>query len=319
MRRALLFSAVAVAATLAVTTPAQAEPTCAWSWDYLPLPAGATYAQVDAADGDGVFAGTAGAPWPAKTEAVRWQGGTATSLGAAFGADTRVLDVNEHGEVVGQAGWQPVVHRDGQWERLPVPSGSQGAALNINDNGDIVGAIGFARPILWPASGGYQLLPVPSPKYAEPAGIADDGTVIVWTSETGSTGRTIGYLRAPDGTWTLADDATPGQDNRLVALNEDIVVGGSNSVAAEWDRDGNVIRTYSGLSVTDVNDEGQLLGATHQGDNGIWRAGVQEVQFPQHDGVTVWPKAIDDAGAVAGQWEAPGGAGPYRPVVGSCA
>jgi hypothetical protein len=30
------------------------------------------------------------------------------------------------------------------------------------------------------------------------------------------------------------------------------------------------------------------------------------------------PTAIDDAGAVVGQWEAPGAAGPYRPVVGSC-
>ncbi len=319
MRRSLLFSAVAVTAALAVAGPAQADPDCAWSWDPLPLPAGVSYAQVDAADGDGVFAGVGHRPWPAKPEVLRWQNGTVTSLGAAFGAgNTRVLDVNEHGDVVGDAGGQPVVHRGGQWERLPLPSGSKGTALRVNDDGDIAGAFGFGKPVLWPATGGYQVLSVPSPTYAEPAGIADDGTVIVWTSETGPVGRTIGYLRAPEGTWTLADNATPGQNNRLVALNEEIVVGRSDSVAAEWDREGHVVRTYPQVSPRDVNEAGQILGGSGDGGQGIWRAGALEVMFPDHDGAPVATKAIDDTGAVAGTWQGPDGTGTPQPVVGRC-
>jgi hypothetical protein len=327
MRRSATLGIIAVAVTLGVAAPASAsaDPSCTWSWTDLPLPANAQTATVAASDGHGTYAGSAFIDYSVPDPAVLWQGGTATSLGAAFGADTTVWGVNSNGVVVGQAGGLPVRYRAGQWEHLPVPAGAMGAAMYVNDRGDVAGAIGIGHPILWPATGGYQQLTTPIvTNYSEPRGIAQDGTVAVWVNDAWYH-KAAAFLLAPDGTWTRATSSNPDDAIHPAAVNEDILVGTVSAavdpgqrVVAEWDRSGAVVHTYQGDSAVDVNAAGQILGTDAEG-LAIWRDGALEAQLPSTiDGVTVTGVAIDDDGVVVGQrdWTDQQAS---RPVVARCA
>lgn len=325
MRRSIMLGVIAVAAMLGVAAPAHASTSCTWSWTDLPAPAGIT-ATVTASDGHGTYVGSGYSTSSGREEAVLWQGGTVTSLGAAFGADTTVWDVNSSGVVVGQAGGVPVRYQAGQWEHLPVPSPStRGAAMYVNDNGDIAGAIGLGSPILWPATGGYQRLTIPIvTNYSEPTGIAQDGTVSLWANDAWYH-RTASFLYAPDGTWTRAAAPNPTDGVFMAALNENIGVGNTtppiegdwNPAVLEWDRTGTIVHTYPGVSAIDVNTTGQLLGTDTAGLT-IWRDGTQEAQLPSTiDGATVTGVAINNDGTVLGQRDWTDGQA-ARPVVAHC-
>jgi uncharacterized membrane protein len=317
MRRSIVLGTLALAATLSVAAPAQADPSCTWTWTDLPVPANMLFTMVQASDGHGTYAGTGYEDWSVPDAAVLWQNGAVTSLGAAFGVDTTVYDVNSDGVVVGQAGEQPVRYRAGQWEHLPMPAGYRdGAAMRINDNGDVVGGVG-GRVIVWPATGGYQLLTVPIvTSYASPTDIASDGTVSLWASDSWNQGRQASFLRALDGTWTTMTSPNPTDDVHVAALNDDIAVGSANHFMTEWDRTGAVVRTYpTNISAFDVNAAGQILASGMT----IWRAGVQEAELPSTiDGQFVTGIAIDDDGAVVGQRSSSFDE-VSRPVVAHCA
>lgn len=320
MRRSIMLGILSVTATLVVAAPAQASTNCTWTWSDLPLPANKSYARVYASDGHGAYAGVAGGAWPQKQEAVVWRNGTVTPLGVAFGADTRVWDINSDGVVVGAAGGVPVRYRAGQWEHLPMPAGyNSGAGMYVNDNGDIAGAVGIGTLVLWPATGGYQTVAAPIvTSYAQPAAIASDGTVGFWMNDNWYQ-RSAGFLRRPDGTWIRMTSPSPAGGAGVVALNDDIVVGTDGSAGSdmiEWDWAGAIVRTYPGVSPIDVNAEGQILGVDT--GLGIWRSGVREAQLPSPVvDAYVTGIDIDDDGAVIGQLSALDGWW-SRPVVAHC-
>jgi hypothetical protein len=320
MRRSAMFGVMFLAAMLTMAAPAQASPSCTWSWTDLPVPPSLDSTEVKASDGRGTYAGSGWHNLSRHYEAALWQNGSVRLLGAAFGADTTVWDVNAHGVVVGEAGGAPVRYRAGQWERLPMPSGyTSGTAMHINDNGDIAGAVGLVRAVLWPASGSYEFLDVPAvTNYRNPTGITSDGTVTLDASMAHEHVSTS-FFRAPNGTWTRVTHPNPNESALIVAVNDDSAVGNNDQAAVEWDHAGAVVRTYPGVTAVDVSVGGQLL-AHELGEVTIWRAGVREARLPAtvngfaiHGGV-----AIDEDGTVVGNRAA---AWPVwaRPVVARCA
>lgn len=321
MRRSAMFGVMFLAAMLTVAAPAQASPSCTWSWTDLPVPPSlSSSAEIKGSDGHGTYVGMGWNNSSQHYEAVLWRNGSVRLLGAAFGADTTVWDVNAQGVVVGEAGGVPVRYRAGQWEHLPMPPGyTNGVAAHINDNGDIAGSVGLIRAVLWPASGSYEFLDVPAvTNYREPTGITSDGTVTLWASMAHEHVST-GYFRTPNGTWTRVTHPNPNESALIVAVNDDIAVGNNDQAAVEWDHAGAVVRTYPGVTAVDVNGGGQLL-AHELGQVTIWRAGVREAQLPSttsgfaiHGGV-----AVDEDGTVVANREAAWPAW-ARPVVARCA
>ncbi|BCJ56687.1 hypothetical protein Jiend_01090 [Micromonospora endophytica] len=294
MRRIATLTCVAIGLALTWAAPARADADCAWS--DLPLPTGARWATVHASDGHGSYVGT-----DDLGNAIRWQGSTVEVLGAGITA----RDVNA-GVVVGDKATGlfsrgPGRWVSGAWEPLPVPAGTSGTATDVSANGDILGTLNYGRLIRWPAAapGTYELLTGPFAGYAEPTGIAADGTIIAW-AVIDSTRPHAGLVRHPDGTWTTL--ASPSSFTNVFprAISGDTIVGSSGPDLLEWNAtDGDLVRVVPDASAVDVNSAGQVLG-TGDGTT-VWQDGTVITVLPTVSGRTVEPIAIDEDGTVVGQ------------------
>lgn len=95
------------------------------------------------------------------------------------------LDINERGDVVGQAvGFRAAVWpKGGALEFLPTPAGQQSTATGINNAGEIVGFIGThfqSTGFVWSAREGFRLVETPAGWYSHPEDINDRGDVVGW-------------------------------------------------------------------------------------------------------------------------------------------
>ena len=140
----------------------------------------------------GVIIGTSSSG--ARGRAFIWDKGIMSELPGLDGEDTRALDINNRGQVVGYSGVRPVM-----WENdIPspletLPNSISGAAVAINNNGDIVGRLvvvqkkgpeGFAGhvPVIW-ENGKPVALPMFPPSLSfpndyYPTDINNSGTII---------------------------------------------------------------------------------------------------------------------------------------------
>jgi uncharacterized membrane protein len=94
-------------------------------------------------------------PGGVSLETLFWDGRTTVVLGGLRGTGT--ADLNDHGDVVGRSGPQPIVWTKGSTIELAAPSvGYVTIPIAINDHGDVVGnaVIGFydfqSVAVLWP-------------------------------------------------------------------------------------------------------------------------------------------------------------------------
>jgi probable HAF family extracellular repeat protein len=271
-----------VAAPAAAVGPARGA--CEWTPDVLPLPDSAFHGRVTAGAGEWL-AGVVGAEGP--NEAVRWRDGEVEPLGPAFGLDTTVAAVNEHGVVVGTVTGQDGVqhafrHRDGRYERLP-ESGGSSAALDVNARGDVVGH-DAGRLVVWPATGPPRLLAVPPGEapYGR-AAIDDDGTVAARTGHVAE-----GALRWRAYAWIPAGGRRSLPPADVQDLRNGRIVGSTGdpdgvTTAASWRTTGGPHPYVGGTKAVAMNDEGVVVGEGRNGEPLAWN-GVLPTSLPTPQG-----------------------------------
>lgn len=317
-------SVASLAVVAGVSAPAVVAPAagvglargaCAWWPDVLPLPDSAFHGRVTAGAGEWL-AGVAGAEGP--NEAVRWRDGEVEPLGPAFGLDTAVTAVNEHGVVAGTVtgpdGTQHAFrHRDGRYERLP-ESGGWSAALDVNARGDVVGH-DAGRLVVWPTTGPPRLLAVPPGEapYGR-AAIDDDGTVAARTGHVVAGAlRWRAYVWAPTGARASLPpaDVQDLSDGRIVGTAGD---PDGMTTAASWRTTRDPRPYVGGTTAVATNDEGVVVGTGKNGEALAWD-GVLPTPLPtppRHTPGTVTalnePEAagfaypVDGDGAVPVRW-----------------
>jgi hypothetical protein len=219
--------------------------------------------------------------------AVLWDSGQPRVLPRPPGVAAGALEshaVNARGEVVGlaqaptQRAW---AYRDGRSTLLPLPSGySLSVAGGINAAGDIVGEAwqgnGPDVAVLWPASGGVQVLRAPGTRYGAGAfAVGDDGTVVgtlndggtpyVWPAHGAGhalpnpAGTTGGKAFAIRGEWAAGWAGIP--QPRIKPTNKDKLSQSTGLVAARWNLRTGEATAFPSLTdpVTAVNNSGDLL------------------------------------------------------------
>lgn len=306
-----LSSLVATALTAVAAPPAMAAPQaqapCQWQWADLPTPSGVQWATVAGTDRAGRFVGntrrlTPGTGIGILDEGVVWERGVLRSLGAAFGLNTSLRDINRAGVAVGSATdsrpggvYLPVRHRDGRYEDLPMPLHARGSAVAINDRGDVLGETN-GKVTVWPADrpGTTRTFNPPAGGYAEPVDIDERGNVL------GSLHGGEAFIWASDGTHRTLAHSRPGTRLTPREFSGDRVIGLEDDVVTEWSLQGAVLRSYpSGLSFRAVNSTGTIAG--HRGGVTVLaRNGVIEQELPAMGGEQMLPTAITDELVVAG-------------------
>ncbi len=256
--RAVLVIAAAVAATAASIPAAVAAPppvrTCVRH--DLPLPAGATYAQVGSSDPTGAYQLGMWRKGTPENRIVRWHRGVPVDLGALREDDVVSL-VSTRGEIVGfdnriddQHSWRL---RKGVRTRLPAPAGAADVLTTaINAKGEISGLFseGFSGPqraIVWHADNSYDVLPIPAGfTSARADAIDDDGSVL------GMVGSDVGsrpiVWRGDSYQLLPPEDA---YDVYAYDLRKGVAVGKLEGAPAIWD--------LASGQVTSLPGEGQLL------------------------------------------------------------
>ncbi|MBM7784029.1 hypothetical protein [Tenggerimyces flavus] len=192
--RAVLVIAAAVAATAAsipaaVAAPAPAQPAAKTCVRHdLPVPAGATYADVRSSDPAGAYQLGTWRKGTSENRILLWHRGVPADLGA-LPEEEGVSLVSGRGEIVGndnriedQHSWRL---KNGVKTRLPVPAEAADVAPTaINAKGEIAGlyavrALEVQRAIVWHADNSYDVLPIPAGFTSSRAdAIDDDGTVL---------------------------------------------------------------------------------------------------------------------------------------------
>ncbi len=281
------YTAAAVAAVLmggilAGAPAAEAASGCQWAPTTLPLPDGYRLEDLGTGDGAGAVAGTLRPNSPGEPlVGVVWRAGSPQVLGAAFGLDTELDDVNASGVAVGsytdprEFGEFPLHHAvrytGGHFERLPDPPGYTNAeALAINARGDILGAVGetaangVGPTVVWPADapGTVEVLPVPSPGWQVQGGINDDGTVAAAVIDWSTGGNFAGYVLPKSGPAIRMARPVPSGDLVPTAITTQRIAGyAGDGGAFLWHLDGSVDRALPGLrNVTAMNSAGAIVG-----------------------------------------------------------
>ena len=271
----------------APATAAAAEG-CQWTAATLPVPGGYRLNSMGAGDGAGAVAGTLQPqPQPSGEPVVGvvWQGDGVRVLGAAFGLDTELNDVNASGVAVGsyrerRPGAEfpvnhAVRHTGGHFERLPDPPGyTNTKALAINARGDILGAVGETEAngvnntVVWPADApGTEQVLDPSPLWQVQGGINDDGTVAAAVFDWSTGGHLAGYVLPWGGSAVRMASPVASGDVIPAAVTTRRIAGTAGYDGAFlWHLDGSVDRALPELrTVAAMNTAGAIVGEAGDG------------------------------------------------------
>ncbi len=149
---------------------------------------GDTNSEASAINNSGRIVGISFVAGSSSSRGFLWEKGTMSELPGLDGRATAVFDINERGQVVGDAGLLPVMWENGTLIRLEtLPPLTIGRAFGINDNGDIVGYLqsptSFARvAVLWRHGKPVALPTLPPPPGTSSdyiaLGINNSGTII---------------------------------------------------------------------------------------------------------------------------------------------
>ncbi|GAB3162994.1 hypothetical protein GCM10027258_82830 [Amycolatopsis stemonae] len=326
MRKWGKYAAAAVAAmvTAVVMTGPQAAAAegCRWSSSALPVPDGYRLGSVGQGDGAGAITGTLR---PNSLDGpilgVVWRADEPHVLGAAFGLDTELADVNTSGVAVGSYtdprvfGEFPLDHAiryaDGRFERLPAPPGYPNTkALAINARGDIMGqvgetaATGVGTTVVWPADapGTVRVLPMPLPGWQVAAGIDDDGTVAAAAFDQSTGGYLAGYvLPSGGGSIRMASPVSSGSVTPSAITAQRITGDVEEAGAFLWRLDGSIDRALPGLrSVSAMNAAGAIVGRADDGSTLFLPAGGGPEQTVVPSGQDAQVKEVAENGDVFG-------------------
>lgn len=163
----------------------------------------------------------------------RARGAARTTLPVPAGSDSaKAVAINAAGEVAGAVTstvdnnviskaivWSP----SNEPRTLPMPDGfSSAGATDIDDDGTVVGYAGSfdanhmetRQPVVWPADGGYRLLPATDQQYTWPASvrngiaIGEDGQAVVSWDLAANTAAVISAAEAKSGEVNAGGDFT---------------------------------------------------------------------------------------------------------------
>ncbi|WP_410675483.1 hypothetical protein [Amycolatopsis sp. cmx-4-68] len=320
---ALSFAYVAALALLPEVAAAAAAPAC--HVHTLPEPPGAVESEVTAGDPSGEFlVGTANGPDDSPAD-VMWGGGRPVVI-PRHGVAQRLNAVNIHGAAVGsyveEAGGAEFgfVYQDGQSTKLePLRAGESVVPLAINTRGDVVGtefATASSRTVavLWPAGGisAPRELPVPGLNPAIPAGIDDDGTVILGDTSEGEIGHAFVWrdgqaseMLSPEGKPTsvaairggwVAGQSRTGPADDAVGVRWQLATGRAELIPPFW-------------KPTAVNNSGTVALVRPSNQSVLAKADETTVRLPGlQAGSTTEAHAVANNGTAAG-WAAVGSRG----------
>jgi probable HAF family extracellular repeat protein len=199
-------------------------------------------------------------------ESFLWSGGQVTALGSLGGSSTRVLGMNNGGQIVG---WSSVVdftpahaflYRDGKMFDLGTGSGNGSSANAINDQGLIVGTIAYpnsVRHAMLYADGQMTDLGTLGGSMAQALAINNAG-VIVGTSDTTPVGgvRAFVYMNGRmQNLNALADLASAGVEN----LQEAFAINNRGAILCHG---GSLIGGSGNYLLTPVGDPGRVANVS---------------------------------------------------------
>ncbi|SDZ33847.1 hypothetical protein SAMN05421504_1132 [Amycolatopsis xylanica] len=269
----VMSAAAVLVGTAVLSAPAAQAAGCTWAETTLATPPGYLVQSLDSGDGAGSIAGTVWDQTAYKSVGAIWQNGIATVLGAAFGQQTELADVNRAGVAVGfyyEGSLRHAVRSvNGAYERLPDPPGYRGsAAFGINDRGDIMGMVGtsdfLSRTVVWPADapGTVKVLPVPLQRLDNVADIDEQGNVGASVYGTTPAVNWQGYVWPADG--GPAVHLTPGSEDPvyLHAVRGGRAAGNDYQNGYVWNLDGTIARTLPGAQNVTVMDSAGAVVAT---------------------------------------------------------
>ena len=180
-----------------------------------------------AVNNSGVVVGAArlgGAGWWTRRDGFR-------ALGGDF-----ALDINESGEVVGQASGRAAIwSSDGTLGRIPdVPTAGLSTATGINNRGDVVGFIGqhfFSAGFVWSGHQGLMMLETPAGLYSHPEAINNNGEIVGWLTTGGSSGSGTAAMWTASGQLIRLGGLIPGVPSQAFAINEHGEIVGVSGLA----------------------------------------------------------------------------------------
>ncbi|GAA3282528.1 hypothetical protein Dvina_14335 [Dactylosporangium vinaceum] len=281
----------------------------------LPAPAGLTAAQrtARAIDPSGRYIAGTYTSGANTSGLLLWTDGKPSQPAAA--KQFSAAAVNSRAVVAGKAPdadgrGQAAVFRDGKVTLLPRPVGAtSSAALAINTNGDVVGRIsGSTLPtnttlaILWPAGGGYELLPTGTKDLTPESAVAirDDGVILGTARRTGDvfsvplpylwnaghTGRLLPMPRelteeaagatAMAGRWAIGVAGNLQSPRPSIPPDVDGMRFSTPQAYVRWNLDTGDFDELGTFSPTAVSTTGVMLGVSdmYHGTPATWRAGT---------------------------------------------